>query len=84
MGHNLQTPVRASFLPFLCSLLYFKQSRQSYPIKYESGGWPGGTVVKFAHSASVAQGSRAWIPGADLAPLIKPHCGCIPHKTEED
>ena len=29
-------------------------------------GQPGGIVVKFAHSASVAQGSQVWILGADL------------------
>ena len=29
------------------------------------GGWPGGIVVKFAHSASAAQGSWVWIPGVD-------------------
>ena len=28
-------------------------------------GWPSGTVVKFVHSALVAQGSQVWIPGAD-------------------
>ena len=31
-----------------------------------------------------ARGSRVQIPGADLAPLIKPYCGSIPHKIEED
>ena len=30
------------------------------------GGWPGGTVVKFACSALVAQGSWVQIPGVDL------------------
>ena len=30
-------------------------------------GWPGGTVVKFAHSASAAWGSSVRIPGADLS-----------------
>ena len=29
-------------------------------------GWPGGTAVKFAGSASVARGSLVQIPGADL------------------
>ena len=33
-------------------------------------GWPGGIVIKFAHSTSAAQGSRVWIPGAD------PHIAC--------
>ena len=31
-----------------------------------------------------AQGSQVWIPGADLAPFIRPRCGGIPHKVEED
>ena len=29
-------------------------------------GQPGGTVVKFAHSASAVQGSLVQIPGVDL------------------
>ena len=47
-------------------------------------GLPGGVVVKFARSASGAWGSQVRIPGVDLAPLIRPHCGSIPHKIEED
>ena len=48
-------------------------------------GWPGGAVVKFARSASAAQGLRVWIPGADMAPLGTP-CGRRPacKKVEED
>ena len=42
-------------------------------------GWPRGVVVKFVHSALVAQGLQVQIPGVDLAPLIRPHCGGIPH-----
>ena len=48
------------------------------------GGEPCGVVVKFMHSASAAQGLGVWIPGMDLAPLVKPCCGGIPCKTEED
>ena len=44
----------------------------------------GGLVVKFRCSASVAQGSQVRIPLTDLAPLLKPCCGDIPHKEEED
>ena len=47
-------------------------------------GRPGGAVVKFMGSASAAWGSQFPILGADLAPLIKPCCGSIPHKVEED
>ena len=39
-------------------------------MKMFSGGWPGGIVVKFAHSASVAWGLWVWISGTDLAPLV--------------
>ena len=35
-------------------------------------GQPGGAAVKFACSASVARGSLVWIPGTDMAPLVKP------------
>ena len=35
-------------------------------VKKLSGGRPRGVVVKFACSASVAQGSQIWIPGEDL------------------
>ena len=46
-------------------------------------GLAGGIVVKFACSAWVAQSSQVQIPGVDLAPLVRPCCGCIPHKLEE-
>ena len=42
-------------------------------------------MVKFTCSISAAQGSRVWIPGTDLAPLIKPCCGRRPtYKIDED
>ena len=50
-------------------------------------GWgrPGGAVVKFTHSTSVARGSLFWIPGADMTPLGKPYCGRrSTYKEEED
>ena len=52
--------------------------------RWVMGGQPGGAVVKFVHSGLVAWGSRVQIPGVDLAPLVRPHCGGIPHKMEED
>ena len=66
------------------NLIYsFSLSRQCL-VRMEMEGQPGSTVVKFAHSSSVAWGLQVWIPGADLPLLIKPCCGGIPHKTEED
>ena len=48
-------------------------------------GWPGGTVVKCTHSASVARGSLVPIPGAGMALLGKSCCGRRPTcKVEED
>ena len=48
-------------------------------------GWPGGAATKCAPSASVAQGSPVWIPGADMAQCGKPCCGrCPTYKEEED
>ena len=48
-------------------------------------GRPGGAALKFARSASVAQGSPVWIPGADMALFGKPCCGRHPtYKVEED
>ena len=46
--------------------------------------WPGGVVVRFVHSASVARGSQVQVPGTDLALLVKPCCGGIPHEMEGD
>ena len=46
--------------------------------------WPGGKVVKFMHSAWVAPGSQVWILGTDLVPLVKPHCGGMPCKIEDN
>ena len=40
---------------------YFSLLKNGYP-----GGQPGGTVVKFARSTSVAQGSPVGISGMDL------------------
>ena len=48
-----------------------------------TGGQPRGIVVKSVCSALVAWGSQVWIPGKDLALLVKPRCGGIPHKTEK-
>ena len=48
-------------------------------------GWPSGAAVKCARSASVAQGSPVWIPGADMAPLGMLCCVRRPtYKVEED
>ena len=47
-------------------------------------GQPDGIVVEFMCSALVAWGSQVLIPGADLAPLIKPCCGGIPGKKMEE
>ena len=49
------------------------------------GGQPGGTVIKFTRSTSVAQGSPVRILGADMAPFGTPCCGrCPTYKVEED
>ena len=47
-------------------------------------GRPGSAGVKLARSTLVAWGSQVWIPSANLAPLVKPCYGSIPHKIEED
>ena len=41
-------------------------------------------MVKFTCSTLVARDLRAQILGADLALLVKPRCGGIPRKIEED
>ena len=40
-------------------------------------------MVKFVRFALAAWDSQVWILGVDLALLVKPHFGGIPHKTEE-
>ena len=49
-------------------------------------GWPSGTAIKFASSASAAWGSPVQIPSADLhTTWQKPCCGRHPtYKVEED
>ena len=41
-------------------------------------------MVKFTHSTLVAVSLQVWIPGTDLTPLVKSHCGGVTHKAEED
>ena len=50
-------------------------------LKWKKEGSVVGIVVKSTCSTSAAQGSPVQIPGMDLAPLIKPHGGSIPHKN---
>ena len=53
----------------------------SSPVKITNRGWPGGAVVKFTHSTSVAWG----LLGVDMPLLGKPCCGRRPtYKVEED
>ena len=53
--------------------------------KRKIGDQPSDAVVKFVLSALVAWGSPVWIPGVDMALLIKPCCGRRPtYKVEED
>ena len=49
-------------------------------VKEKTGGQPGGIVVKFTCSTLAAWDSQFQIPGMDVAPLVKPFCGSIPHK----
>ena len=49
------------------ALRLFKSSPKWSRIERQHpGGQPGGTVVKFAHSASATQGLSVQIPGVDL------------------
>ena len=41
-------------------------------------------MVRFVHSALVAQGSQVQILGVDLALLVRPCCGGVPREIEED
>ena len=56
----------------------------SYTLKTSSWGWPSGIVVKFTCSTSAAWGLRVRIPSVDLVLLIRPCCGSIPHKIEDN
>ena len=58
--------------------------RPSVAVKSVSEGLPTGVVLKFVRLALAAQGLPVWIPGVDLALLIKPCCGSVSHKVEED
>ena len=57
---------------------------ESITKKFRGQGWPGCVVVRFVCSALQAGGSQVPTTGTDLALLIKPHCGGIPYKLEED
>ena len=51
----------------------------------EMGGWPSGTEVKCACSASAAPGLLVWIPGTEMRLLGEPCCGRHPtYKVEEE
>ena len=55
------------------------------PIKRTTRGQPGGAVVKFVHSASVAQGLWVQITGADLHTTCQAMLWWHPtYKIEED
>ena len=41
-------------------------------------------MVKYMHFTLAAWSLQVWIPSVDLPPLIRPCCGRIPHKIEED
>ena len=59
--------------------------RQQSTIKRTKWGLPGGVVVKFTHSASVAPGSQVQIPGVDLHTIHQAMLWQHPtHKAEED
>uniref|UniRef100_A0A8C4MXA2 ALK and LTK ligand 2 n=1 Tax=Equus asinus TaxID=9793 RepID=A0A8C4MXA2_EQUAS len=65
-----------------CTIPACKSQRLSC-FKNTSTGWPRGVAVKFMCSASAAWGLQVQIPGTDLAPLVKPCCGGIPHRMED-
>ena len=49
------------------------------------GGWPGGVVVKFVHSASATQGPQVRIPGMRLHTTLQAMLWRHPkYKIEED
>ena len=67
-------------------LNFYTQTRSKFPeFKYRihSRGQPHGVTVKFTLCFR-QPGLQVQIPGIDLAPLVKPHCGSIPHKVQED
>ena len=55
-----------------CLIMYLKHTGHSQYVF-------SGAVVEFPHSSSAAQGLLVWIPGANMAPLVKP-C-CVRHPT---
>ena len=67
-------------------LIHFKRVNHisANVLKKQTRSQPSGLTVKFKCSTSVARGSQVWIPGTDLGLLVKPHCGGVPHKLEED
>ena len=56
-----------------------KEFRKVKKVKEAFWGRLCGAAVKFTRSASTAQGSPVWIPGVDMALLIKPAVAGIPH-----
>ena len=65
-------PVCALPIQFLMMSLFY------FVFKINIQGWPGGTMVEIARSALVAWGSPVWIPGVDMALLVKLCCGRCP------
>ena len=62
----------------------FQVEHNNKPLKDTCWGQLGGAEVKFTCSALVAWGLQVRIPGADLAPLVKPRCSDLLYKIEED
>ena len=81
--------LEVAFVSFIFSLIFisllsllFRRVLQIYvPIFLLNFSWRAGSVAEWLSLRAPLWQHRVWILGTDMAPLVRPCCGSIPHPT---